>query len=120
MTDIALDTKGDIMINSATGEIEFLKESKDAILQRKKIELSSSPASLVDAPYEGALIHREVTLNKRSLANALRFYEKVFGQDEEIDPDSIQITPVIQNDGGYKFHTSFKTLEGEAINALVI
>ena len=115
MTDIALDKQGDLVINRATGEILLLKSNKDSVLQRKTIELNSYPASLVEAPYEGVLISRETTLTQTSLSKALRFYEKVFGEDEDIDPESVTITPVLE-DGVYKFHTSFQTLDGEAID----
>ena len=118
MTDLALNTQGDLILNEATGEIELLQSAKDVISQRKHIELSSAPASLVEAPYEGALIPKETTLNKTSLSRSLNFFEKVFGNDDEIDPESVEITPTIKN-GSRKFHISFRTFEEGEASSLV-
>ena len=111
MRDLELDHKGDLKLNEKSGELSLI-DGKDALGQRKQIEMSSAPGALVEAPWEGISFSRETTLNKLSLLDALGAFEKAFLEDEEIDPQSVHITAREEN-GVHRFYASFKTKEEE-------
>lgn len=116
--DLAIEANHDLAIDAATGDFR-LASGIDCLKQDLKSGLSQHPCDDVFAPWEGALIPRQVPADDLELIEFARRYEDQIASDPRIKPTPIDI--YAKDVGGVPhFSANFKTIDGQIVENFVL
>lgn len=117
--DIAIDAKHDLVIDAATGDFSRA-EGIACLKQDLKSGLSQHPGDDVFAPWEGALIPRQVPTDDLELIEFSRRYESQLASDPRVKPSPIDIYATKDADGVPHFAANFKTIDEQIVENFVL
>lgn len=117
-SDIALDEKQDLVIDAASGDFSLVK-GVDCLKQDLRSGLSQHPGDDVFAPWEGAMIPRQVPREDLDLIEFARHYEDQLASDPRVKPAPIDIYAT-EVAGVPHFAANFKTIDEQVVENFVL
>ncbi len=116
--DLAIEANHDLAIDDAAGDFR-LAAGIECLKQDLKSGLSQHPGDDVFAPWEGALIPRQVPTDDLDLIEFARRYEDQLVSDPRVKPSPIDIYAT-EVGGVPHFAANFKTIDEQIVENFVL
>lgn len=117
-SDIAVGANHDLVIDDAIGDFK-LAAGINCVKQDLRSGLSQHPGDDIFAPWEGALIPRQVPTDDIELIEFARRYEDQIASDPRVKPSPIDIYAT-EVAGVPHFAANFKTIDEQVVENFVL
>lgn len=117
-SDIAVGASHDLVIDDAAGDFA-LAAGINCVKQDLRSGLSQHPGDDIFAPWEGALIPRQVPTDDIELIEFARRYEDQIASDPRVKPSPIDIYAT-EVAGVPHFAANFKTIDEQVVENFVL
>ncbi len=116
-SDIKVDDNFDIIISDGDFAIA---EGLECLLSDLRSALKTPPAEMIDFPFEGELMPREIPESSLGIDKIISKFEKIFYSDPRVEKNSVIIAVEKNKANGMTLTASFKTIDGQNVENFIL